>query len=365
MQKEKASLWRMKHLLTKLGGDHTWIPTSLLETPNDLSFFGDGRSEYRIHLLEKNRLENEEVNAEVLENNANGEDTVMNGTTETQAEPSVPAPAPDTKTTEDDVAMVDVPHQDNTDQATALTKTESSTGTSGAPTINGVSEAAGASNSNGESRKPESAQNTDGTAQASTTGAAPPTNAEQLAEDEAEVDPDTTLVDPDAPPEEEAEAKEDVDVPPPRRMRTRAQAQAASDDTARSRTRSLSSASNDSFVHPYFLAPIASIPDPDFGLPAQEAEETRRLLQLYIQKQEEICRGSQKLYDGLLTADRMRAKVMKWAKAEAHTGENGMSDGEDWYDLEEWCLDGELKKGHDEEEEDAVTTAKKTRTRRQ
>lgn len=62
----------------------------------------------------------------------------------------------------------------------------------------------------------------------------------------------------------------------------------------------------------------------------------------------------------------MRHLVMKWAKAEGHVGEDrGMSDGEDWYDKEEWGLTEDLKKGQDEEEEDAATTAKKTRTRRQ
>jgi hypothetical protein len=89
-------------------------------------------------------------------------------------------------------------------------------------------------------------------------------------------------------------------------------------------------------------------------------------LQLYIQKQEEVCRGAQSVYEGLLKADRYRHLVMKWAKAEAHVGANrDMSDGEDWYDKEEWGLDEDLKKGQDEEEEDAATTAKKTRTRRQ
>jgi hypothetical protein len=124
--------------------------------------------------------------------------------------------------------------------------------------------------------------------------------------------------------------------------------------------------SNDLLVHPYFLVPRSSHGDRNVGLPQHEAEETRRLLQLYIQKQEEVCRGAQRVYEGLLKADRYRKLVMKWAKAEGHVGLNrDMSDGEDWYDKEEWGLDEDLKKGQDEEEEDAATTAKKTRTRRQ
>lgn len=165
-----------------------------------------------------------------------------------------------------------------------------------------------------------------------------------------------------------AEGGEDEreDLPAPTRMRTRAQAQAVSDN-ATPRTRSATPDSNvESFIHPYFLAPPKAHPDRDLGLPQHEAEETRRLLQLYIQKQEEVCRGAERVYHGLLRADRCRRLVMKWAKAEAHVGVNrDMSDGEDWYDKEEWGLDDDLKKGQDEEEEDAATTAKKTRTRRQ
>jgi hypothetical protein len=157
------------------------------------------------------------------------------------------------------------------------------------------------------------------------------------------------------------------DNPAPRRMRTRAQAQAASDNTATSRSGSGSpDSSTEPFIHPYFLVPGSSRPNRDLGIPKHEAEETRRLLQLYIQKQEEVCRGAQRVYDGLLKADRYRRMVMKWAKAEGHVGHNrDMSDGEDWYDKEEWGLEEDLKKGQDEEEEDATTTAKKTRTRRQ
>ena len=92
---------------------------------------------------------------------------------------------------------------------------------------------------------------------------------------------------------------------------------------------------------------------------------TRRLLQLWVQKQDEVIRGTRKLYEGLLKADRLRKTVLKWSKAEAHSGPNReMSDGEDWYDKEEWGLVDDLKKGHDEEEEDQQQTQKKTRNRK-
>ncbi|KAI4686609.1 uncharacterized protein J4E84_005890 [Alternaria hordeiaustralica] len=116
-------------------------------------------------------------------------------------------------------------------------------------------------------------------------------------------------------------------------------------------------------IHPLFIHPSDSLPDRDFGLPPNEAEETRMLLMAYVQKQEEVARITSDLYQGLLQADRMRQDVFKWSKAEAHVGE--MSDGEDWYDPEEWELDGELAKGRDEEEDDTAVAGKKsTRQRR-
>ena len=151
--------------------------------------------------------------------------------------------------------------------------------------------------------------------------------------------------------------------PPPHRMTTRAQAQAASDNSASTRTRSASPASwVPPVIHPLYHIPVSAQPDRDFGLPAHEAEETRRILVAYVQKQEEVVRGAAKLYDGLLRADRMRQTVFKWCKADGHVGE--MSDGEDWYDKEFWGLDEDLRKGHDDTEEDVATQGKKTRKTR-
>lgn len=116
------------------------------------------------------------------------------------------------------------------------------------------------------------------------------------------------------------------------------------------------------FIHPMYLPPGAAKPDRDLGLPESEAEDIRRLMAMYVQKQEEICRGAERLHEGLLRAERLRADVLHWSKAEAH---RDLSDGEDWYDKEEWGLTEDLKKGQDEEEEDTTTQGKKTRARRQ
>ena len=122
----------------------------------------------------------------------------------------------------------------------------------------------------------------------------------------------------------------------------------------------------DGFIHPLYLAPRSAHPEPNLGLPETEADDLRRMLQMWVQKQEEVARGTRKLHEGLLRAERLRKTVMRWAKAEAHSGPNrDLSDGEDYYDHEEWGLDEDLKKGHDEEEEDAqVQQQKKTRNRK-
>ncbi|KAF1941786.1 hypothetical protein EJ02DRAFT_346880 [Clathrospora elynae] len=132
------------------------------------------------------------------------------------------------------------------------------------------------------------------------------------------------------------------------RMTTRTRARAAA--STPSPPQSPSSSVN--AIHPFFTHPADSLPDRDFGLPANEAEETRMLLMAYVQKQEEIARITADLYQGMLQADRMRQDVYKWSKAEAHVGE--MSDGEDWYDNEEWGLDQDLVKGRDEEDDETA-----------
>ncbi len=150
----------------------------------------------------------------------------------------------------------------------------------------------------------------------------------------------------------------------PHRMQTRARAQAATSPAPTTRTASPSSSTSTlPPIHPLFIIPPTAIPSPDIGLPPAEAEDTRRMLTLYVQKQEEVCRGAERLYEGLLKADRQRMTVFKWCKAEGHVGE--MSDGEDWYDKEEWGLEEEgLRKGHNDDEEEGVAQGKKTRGRR-
>ncbi|KAH6724782.1 RXT2-like protein [Leptodontidium sp. MPI-SDFR-AT-0119] len=338
VQKEKASLWRIKHLLTRLSGDNTWYPCASVETENDHNLFMDERDPPHGNMLGKAaaRVEGDQVSTGTLAL----EDVDQRLANEDQGL-LLEAMQTTEKTTDEDISM-DSTSANDTGKTTSRISNESNAAmaTSLQNGQNGVS---------------------DGATSGDVMDVDEPAKDQALGshEDQAQPTEEVDMVD--------GELGEDQDGnPTPHRMRTRAQAQAASDNnTTRTRSTTPDSAS-EMFIHPFFLAPASSRPDRNVGLPLPEADETRRLLQLYIQKQEEVCRGAQKVYDGLLKADRYRKLVMKWAKAEGHVGTNrDMSDGEDWYDKEEWGLDEDLKKGQDEEEEDAATTAKKTRTRRQ
>ena len=333
-QKEKNALWRMKHLLTKLSGDHTWIPTAMLETPNDLSYFGDGRAEYRAHLLDKNRVAEEEARKEAEEAaKLQAEDDRLEAEQARENADNVngqqvPTPPTDEPTTGQDSTL----QNDNQDGDVHM-------GEAGdepkEPQPEGEQEPVSNSNPDTENKREvskEIEEQLDGSPQEHTEDAStaamnvdnesqPPAPVE-LSVDAAqpaaearpaeELDPDSTLIDPEVAEEErraspqldaslevaavEDEAggapkydETDIDGTPddfaskaePRRMRTRAQAAAVSPKEGR--PRSLSSISNESFIHPYFLPPPQSLPEHDFMLPSMEAEETRRLLQLYIQ----------------------------------------------------------------------------------
>lgn len=344
VQKEKASLWRIKHLLTRLSGDDTWYPCASVENENDHILFMDERDQSLGNMQGKavGRVEGDQVSTGTLAS----EDTDQRLPIEGNA--LLPDAMQTTEETADeDVAMASTPNVENSGKA-APGKPDESDPKATLPIQNGQNGASGRLPSGGLPSGLEMDVADPGKEQ---TNGAP--------EEHVQPTEEADMID--------GELGEDQDgIPAMHRMRTRAQAQAASDNnTTRTRSGSPDSGS-DMFIHPIFLAPASSRPDRNVGLPPPEADETRRLLQLYIQKQEEVCRGAQKVYDGLLKADRYRKLVMKWAKADGHVGSNrDMSDGEDWYDKEEWGLDEDLKKGQDEEEEDAATTAKKTRTRRQ
>jgi hypothetical protein len=351
VQKEKQSLWRIKHLLTRLSGDSTWIPCESVETENDFSLFIDERDRHAGNILAKavSREEGDQVSTGTLVSE--------------EAEQPVGLLAMDTHSANDGQAagnqIVEVPVAD---EDVIMTSSADLTGAVPKEMPETLPESLKSKDARSDAVLEHNSGNPAGDALVE--GAMELDTTRKTSPDDAHENPVGAMEELDG---AEGDTEDQEGIPAPHRMRTRAQAQAASDNTVMSRTRSMTpDSTNDTSVDPYFLAPRASRGDRNVGLPQHEAEETRRLLQLYIQKQEEVCRGAQRIYEGLLKADRYRKLVMKWAKAEGHVGVNrDMSDGEDWYDKEEWGLDEDLKKGQDEEEEDAATTAKKTRTRRQ
>lgn len=366
VHKEKASLWRLKHLLTRLSGDHTWIPCEVLEQDDDVAFFGDGRLLHKDHHVQpsSNGLTHPVRAGSILDPpNATTEsgitqphqisvnENVLDHTNGMVDEDQVVA----------DITEEQPPSVRNNMKHTSMAGAAVETPSTSLVTLTGTNVVEDPVHNEGEHQRSSSMdlRTTDHDARQSGAHDSDETTVKPSIEDlAARVGMDI---------HEDGEMDRGVEQPAPRRMRTRAQAQAISDNTVNSQSRSYSPDSdNATYIHPLFLAPVSSMPDRNFGLPNPDADEVRKLLQLYIQKQEEVCRGAQKLYEGLLRADRLRKTVMKWAKADGHSGENrDMSDGEDWYDKEEWDLEEDLKKGQDEEEEDAATTAKKTRTRRQ
>jgi hypothetical protein len=349
VQKEKASLWRIKHLLTRLSGDDTWIPCETVETEDDIALFGDDRDMLRGNNGKSIvKDDGEHLSTGTL---ISDEAVQQAGLLIAEAEQPVEAVL--------DAAKEAIKNTATETDITMTSATQTPDADAGPNERNGKLKEL----QEGDDHSKKAEETPDISTKAPDDGSMEVDEGAKASGHEGTIGKqalETEVIGAD-------EGMEEEDIPAPHRMRTRAQAQAASDNTATSRTRSATPDSSiEPFVHPYFLAPPNSHPDRDLGLPKHEAEETRRLLQLYIQKQEEVCRGAQSVYEGLLKADRYRHLVMKWAKAEAHVGANrDMSDGEDWYDKEEWGLDEDLKKGQDEEEEDAATTAKKTRTRRQ
>ncbi|KAH6648109.1 RXT2-like protein [Truncatella angustata] len=312
MYKENTALWNIKHLHTKLVGDHIWVPTEMMETPNDIHFFQ--------------------------------EPALPNGLS--LGQPSV-----------------------KSDASMLLLDAAPAASTHGQPSTNG---------------EETSVSNKDVTIDEETAAddESKPSAGEDMNREGDHVDSDSKM--------EEASGTSEVEIKKPKTsskkpltngaLRKAEQNGVSSHDHALQRTMNgseinlpgsapMSIASvdglDDMFIHPIFLAPKSSKPERDLSIPEQEAEDLRRLLQAYCQKQEEVCRGTKRLHEGLLRAERLRKTVIQWSKYEAHVGPNrDMSDGEDWYDKEEWGLEEDLKKGADEEEEDTTTQPKKTRARK-
>ncbi|KAF2472010.1 uncharacterized protein BDR25DRAFT_302815 [Lindgomyces ingoldianus] len=308
-RKERISLWRAKNLFTKLQGDVSWVP-------GGFSDMGSGEhSQPPRESLVNGRANGVRVQSPVHLSPRRGPDPDYMDDTQTEV----------ISNTTQDVPMEDIGQPNSTTQR--------------------VGEAGHDPKSNGAGIDISTARN--GVPAPATNGEAKHHTADQNGQ---HVNGERPLSPAD-------DGSDTASQQTAHRMTTRARAQAASP----SPPSTPSSVVNP--IHPLFTFPADSLPDRDFGLPPAEAEDTRMLLLAFVQKQEEISRAATELYTGMMEGERMRQDVLKWSKAEGHVGE--MSDGEDWYDREEWGLDQDLVKGRDEEEDETAVQGKKsTRQRR-
>ncbi|KAG0152794.1 hypothetical protein PDIDSM_2599 [Penicillium digitatum] len=336
LRQERALLWRARNLHRQFLGDSGWMPCGALETPSD-------------HLIFDPRLASNDPSVYAAGcgtkrpciNSYPGPSSAKNGT------------KPQPSSMQNDVEMAEVPAEGELAKNGLQLKSEETDAT--------VKDLPPHPNASTLAQE----RNNSDAAGVSTN---PPSNGKQDMEMSKDADPvDTTELNDDT--EQDLEMHDGSSPEPPRRMTTRAQAHAVPNETENSSPLSSDKAFPLPTPHPLFLVPDNIRPDPNFGLPAAEAEETRRLLWSYIQKQEETVRGVEHMLDSLKRSCRMKADVLDWCKAEGHVGE--MSDGEDWYDREKWGLaEGEdLKKGTDEDEVETVdesrTQVKRGRGRRQ
>lgn len=369
---ERKALWHAKGLMTDLRGDGCWLPCGLFHTEQDESIF-DTEALYTTDIAQEiKRLRSsssQKCQSSGCKSQHKGHDDVpaVNGTLD-RVEPIAPPANKSTTQPSNDIVMEHgakspgdngtVVQDESRNQISDVRPVESSKMATNLRESH-INESAASIISRQEISETSAASNA-----LPSPAASPERHAEQAGngEDQNVAEVAVSAKGPDATDAMDADGEHAAPQAVPHRMTTRAQAQAVSEQHSSTHTHTPSpSDSIPLFIHPLFLTPEESRPDQNFGLSPGEGEDTRILFSHYIQKQEEIVRGTEKLLHGLLRALRLRKNVYRWCKAESHVGE--MSDGEDWYDMEEWGLDEPLRKGHDDEEEDPVQ-GKKTRARR-
>ena len=364
VRREKECLWKAKRLLQRCRGDADWVPCETFETEQD---------------------------GVVLLSNEPGQDTGSAGESVT-VEQSVPEME----------GLLHTAELENGDTGEMVEERMEVAMKDGVETMDMAIQQSVEASSTAEdvARAQETEQERDGTqhqkpsgtnGDAYLTGKEGPNDADAENKDQARPNPQeeplpnpaVTSIENDHNPEEGSEQTSNSGKDPNapiHAMTTRARARSPEPSASASPTPS--DAASIPPINPWFLVPPTSLPDRDLGLPATEAEETRRLLILYVQKQEQIVRSLQHLHDGLRRADRFRSNIYRACKAEAHTRDDGkgklvteMSDGEDWYDVEDYGLlradlkvgkDGRvgLEKGKDEVEDGAEEEGRRGGRRR-
>ena len=379
LRQERTLLWRAKNLYREFLGDSSWMPCGAVETSEDRWIF-----EPRVTNIDSVSPANQyEPNGVVTLSNPgdaqnNGEQELLSGAASQSSQTATAQGEEDqgAQSAEKDVNMTDFQHNEADAKGDNIAQTKEPKAEEVDTTVGDVSAHPGDAGSSGSHVDGDSTAKTQQLEQNQPTK--PEENGKSKATEEHTADDGITHMDTDhqsdsqEETEKDAEMQDDSPPAPPRRMTTRAQATTANSQEGGFSNRSVSPFSDPlnslPAPHPLFLVPDSIRPDANYGLPPNEAEETRRLLWSYIQKQEETVRGFEHMLESLLRACRMKEDVLEWCKAEGHVGE--MSDGEDWYDRETWGLaPGEdLKKGADEDEietvDDSRATGKRGRGRR-
>ncbi|RAL09296.1 RXT2 domain-containing protein [Aspergillus homomorphus CBS 101889] len=387
LRQERALLWRARNLHRQFLGDSSWMSCAMVETPGDrwifeprvastthspsLSQYGPNGTATPLPRSEPATQRNGAQGSSSVTDASRLSHTAQNETPQAQ-------PAAD-----QDVEMTDIPDE-QTKQANHLPKLDQSRepkseevdtpvgdlphhseATKQEAQVNGGNTVSNPKAVDARISESDSALDRAGKGNANNDGLAIVGDAQPNTESRLHAPGDET--------DKDAEMLDGSSPEPPRRMTTRAQANATNPQEDDESDLLSPSPSDDTLgslptPHPLFLIPETVRPDLNFGLPPNEAEDTRRLLWSYVQKQEETVRGFEHMLECLLRACRMKEDVLEWCKAEGHVGE--MSDGEDWYDREKWGLaEGEdLKKGADEDDiepvEESRTSNKRGRGRR-
>lgn len=365
LRQERANLWRAKYLNRQLVGDASWIPAGEVESPGDWDLFEPRTQSAQKQSTRKRKRQDDKEHEDRSGNN--------NQSVEEQSEPS--------SKSKEKVKLGQVSHAAHTDEVDAKPKVEvprtagdwplasgettqikeahESKYSSDRPT-NATLKVVDSASSNGIQRNSEQ-NGVDEGVQATASSPPPnPTEDGALAPivPKVETGEGTSIQTSRMASDEE----DGSSAPPPRRI-TRALAanntshshsNAATPPLSPDRSSNTTLSSSQLQIDPLYIvsqpANFCSSALAFHGLLAEEALETRRLLTLYIQKQEESVRGYEAVLSKLLKAQRLRSEVLAMCKAEEHVGE--LSDGEDWIDAEQWGLQsGELRKGRDEDED--------------
>lgn len=333
LRRERASLYKAKRLLRRFRGDGDWVPCGLFETDNDEYLLG-GHGGF-------------------------GLQSDVTGTTLEQPAPDLDIPSAHHLEEDRDPAKGLV-------EAACIQDGEAMDGVErvdqAAPVVGSVVENGDAMQRDMETAEPINEDTSEPVSEPDTE----PTNghlptAPTTADDALNKPPCHPAITDLAECEANSETASNSNATERHAMTTRARARSPAERTP---SPSPSDSASIPDIHPWFIAPLSALTDRDLGLPTHEAEDTRKLLLLYVQKQEQICRSLDELCSGLQKADRLRKHVYRSAKAEGHVVYDGkgnavteMSDGEDWYDVKDWGLedwelkDGALEKGKDEVED--------------